>query len=105
MIEHMNHAGTENGNLEATYDQLAAYGATRSEISSAIDEGVALGLIRAKRGGRWAGTNHPNVYRLTWLPDRNDNPPTNEWKRVTEAEVIAWREKPKASRSAQGCRR
>ncbi len=29
LVEHMNHAGTENGNLKATHEQLRAYGLTR----------------------------------------------------------------------------
>src|SRR6516162_7461818 len=56
MIEHMNHAGTENGNLAAPYDQLVAHGLTRSEIRAAIEEAEFLGLLRYQRGGRWAGT-------------------------------------------------
>ena len=57
LVEHMNHAGTENGNLAATYDQLVAYGCTRGRINAAIAEGCYLGLIDADHGGRWAGTN------------------------------------------------
>ncbi len=52
LLEHMNHVGTENGNLKATYDQLVAHGLTRSEIRVAIEEAKFLGLIRFKRGGR-----------------------------------------------------
>jgi len=59
----MNHAGTENENLKATYDQLAAYGLTRSVIRMAIEEAKFLGLVRLKRGGRWAGRNQPSTYR------------------------------------------
>lgn len=91
-VEHMNHAGTENGNLMATYDQLVAYGLTRSAIRMAIEEAKFLGLIWFKRGGRWAGTNQPSTYRLTFLPDRDGNPPTNEWKGKTEEQISTWKQ-------------
>ncbi len=90
-VEHMNHAGTENGDLKATYDQLVAWGLTRSEIQPAIEEAEFLGLLRCDRGGRWAGTNKPSTYRLTYLADREGNPPTNEWKRVSQEQIEAWR--------------
>ena len=32
LVEHMNHAGTENGNLAAPYDHLVPWGLTRSGI-------------------------------------------------------------------------
>ena len=91
LVEHMNHAGTENGNLHATYDQLGGWGLTRSEIRRATEESEFLGLVRCERGGRWAGTNKPSTYRLTYLPDRDGHPPTNEWKRVSQNHIGAWR--------------
>ena len=83
LIEHMNHAGTENGNLQATYDQLAAFGLTRRKIFEAITEAEALGLIAVEHGGRWNLTNRPSTFRLTFYSDRHGNPATNVWKRVT----------------------
>ena len=91
-VEHMNHAATENGNLKATYDQLVAHGLTRSEIRTAIEEAKFLGLIRFKRGGRWASTNQPSTYRLTFLADRDGNPPTNDWKGKAEYNISAWKQ-------------
>ena len=102
-VEHMNHAGTENGNLMATYDQLVAYGLTRSAIRMAVEEAKFLGLIRFRRGGRWAGTNQPSIYRLTFLADRDGNPPTNEWKGKTEDEITAWKQE--CSRCLQATRK
>ncbi len=92
LIEDMNHAGTENGNLCATYDQLEAYGLTRSEIRPAIEEAECLGLIRWQRGGRWAGTNRPSRFRLTFYADRDGNPATNEWKGKTEEAIREWQQ-------------
>ncbi len=54
LVEHMNHAGKENGNLMATYDQMVAWGIGRRFVNDAIAEAEFLGLIRADRGGRWA---------------------------------------------------
>ncbi len=92
LIEQMNHAATENGNLKATYYHLVAHGLTRSEIRTAIEEAKFLGLLRFQRGGRWAGTNQPSTYRLTFLADRDGNPPTNEWKGKAEDNISAWKQ-------------
>jgi hypothetical protein len=48
---------------------------------------VAFGFIHVKAGGRWAGTNRPNRFRLTWLgwlDDDSARDPENAWKGVTE---------------------
>lgn len=92
MVEHMNHAGTENGNLKATYDQLGEWGLTRSEIHRATEEADFLGLVRLKRGGRWAGTNQPSSYRLTFQADRDGNAPTDQWKGKTPGAIEAWKQ-------------
>ena len=98
LIEHMNHAGTENGNLKATHEQLRIYGLGANSIRDAIEEAEFLGLVRFKRGGRWAGSNQPTQFRLTFQPDRDGNPPMNEWKRRTEEEIQRWQEDRKARR-------
>jgi len=101
-IEHMNHAGTENGALIATHDQLTEYGLSPNCIRDAIDEGTFLGLLRLEfQGGRWGNTNRPSMYRLTFLPDREDNPPTNEWKRRTKGQIDEWKADKKARRIAR----
>jgi hypothetical protein len=94
MTDHMNHAGQENGKLMATYVQLEKLGCWKSETRSAIEEAEFLGLMWSKRGGRWAGTNQPSIYRLTFLPTigtQGVEPPTNEWKRITEQQIREWR--------------
>lgn len=83
MVEHMNHAGRENGRLRATHDQLRAYGLCGNRVRAAIEECAALGLIAYTRGGRWAGTNRPSTFRLTFYADAEGNPATNEWKAVS----------------------
>lgn len=89
-VEHRHHAGLENGNLKATYDDLVVHGLTRSKIRSAIEEAKFLGLIRFKRGGRWAGTNRPSEFRLTFYADKDRNPPTNQWKDKTQEVIDEW---------------
>ena len=101
LIEHMNHAGTENGNLKATHEQLRAYGLSANLIRDAIEEAEFLGLIRFKRGGRWANSNQPSQFRLTFQADRDGNSPTNEWKQRTEEDVRRWHVARKARRKGR----
>ena len=81
------HAGQENGQLFAPYNQLEAWGCSRSEIAAAIDELVAFGWIEIQRGARLEGRPGASRYRLTWLADGNGSPPTNRWAKVTIADV------------------
>jgi len=92
-VEHRNHAGRENGNLIATYDQLVDFGLSRSEIRSAIDEAVFLGLVQVVfEGGRWSDTNQPSRYCITFYADKNGNPATNVWKGKTSEDIAAWKQ-------------
>ena len=100
LIEHGNHAGLENGALMATHHQLAEYGLTPCQIREAIDEAEFLGFIRAKRGGRRNLTNQPSTFRLTWIPDRDFVPPTNEWKAVTKESISEWKQERSSQRQA-----
>lgn len=92
MLEHMAHAGTENGNLAAPYDQLQAFGIGRRLIRPAIEEAEGLRLLEVRRGGkRNSVEDHISRYRLTFYATRvhrsGQKPywqaPTNEWKTVT----------------------
>ena len=106
LIEYQNHAGTENGNLKATYDQLVEYGLTRSKIYSAVCEAGFLGLAKVMEpGGRWAWTNQPSTYRLTFYPDMNYAPATNEWKRKTAEAIREWKQDQAARKRAKKERR
>src|SRR5689334_15062718 len=51
-LEHMAHAGQENGRLFAPYRQLVLFGIPRSEISGAIEQLEALGFIEVVKGDR-----------------------------------------------------
>jgi hypothetical protein len=93
-VEHRNHAGRENGNLMATYDQLVDFGLSRSEIRPAIDEVVFLGLVQVVfEGGRWSETNQPSRYRLTFYARNDWSPATNEWKGKTDEGIKKWKRK------------
>jgi hypothetical protein len=90
MVEHRAHAALENGNLAATYDQLVEWGIGRRFIRQATEEAEFLGLVRTERGGRWAGTNAPSSYRLTFYASAGGTPPTNEWKGKTPEAIAEW---------------
>jgi hypothetical protein len=77
MIEHMNHAGTENGRLKATYGQLEAFGFHPSLITAAIAQAEDVGLVECHRGGMRVAT----TYTLTWFATDVHTPPSNKWKR------------------------
>ena len=99
-VDHMGHAGTENGNLMATYDQLITLGASRSCLTEAIAEAEFLGLIDVEPGGRWVNSNQPSRYRLTWLyNDCDDIPATDEWEHVTKEAIKKWRERRRRRRA------
>ena len=90
-LEHLAHAGKENGFLKATFEQLAACGISRRFIRPAINEGVARGLLKITHQGgyRGAGRLDPSRYQLTYLPWKfipaSGAPqylePTSEWKK------------------------
>ena len=106
-IENMRHAGKENGQLIATYDQLEKFGIGRRFITAAVDEAETLGLVEVIRRGRVArNKSYENQYRLTYLAARvipDDRAPyyvapTNEWDRVTEEKARAIAERAAAGR-------
>ena len=99
LADYMRHGRAENGNLMATYDQQVASGSSRRLINDAIEEGTFLGLITVELGGRWADTNVPSRFRLTWLVDDRDySPATNQWKGKTEEAIKKWQEKRREKR-------
>jgi hypothetical protein len=106
MVEHMAHAGTENGQLIVTYDDFAGYGIRRPSIGSAIKELECLGWITVKRGRSYDGTKEPNLFYLTWLPNSVDRSlPTNRWKAIDSEHVEAYRERLKANKARRRVRK
>lgn len=102
--EHMDNAGVENGNLTAPYGQLVERGIGRRFISKAIREAEFLGLVRCEHGGRWAETNQPSRFALTYYPTRDLKDATDDWKNITWDDVRAWREAAKKqNRATERC--
>src|SRR5262245_57742640 len=54
-IEHIAHAGKENGHLKVTYDQFVEHGISRRFVKHAIEEGEALGLLKVTERGAYMG--------------------------------------------------
>ena len=89
-IEHMDHAGTENGNLIVTYNDLVKFGLRRSSISGAIKETVERGLlVILEKGRRSTGPDRwPTRYALGWLPLNDGTPAANRWKAWTKRRSV-----------------
>ena len=51
IIEHVNHAGLENGRLKVTYRDFEAYSCRYRSIKKAIEELVRQGLSRSPAAG------------------------------------------------------
>ena len=84
MLEHMSHAGRENGHLAVTYLQLEAFGVTKADIRRALQELLVCGWIRMTHQGlRVAGGGEPSRFALTWLPTQVGSSmvqgATNDW--------------------------
>ena len=74
MCEHMRHAGTENGNLIATYNQLVECGIARRYVHSSIIEAEERKLILVEYGARRGYTkSYHNTFTLTFLPEKITN--------------------------------
>jgi hypothetical protein len=89
MIEHMAHAGTQNGELIVTYDQFLAFGiSSRRAVAQGIEIAVALGFLDiTARGYRAFGSaRRPARYGLTWLPRCDGTLASNRWKRFSSSE-------------------
>jgi hypothetical protein len=86
LIEHMSHAGKENGKLVVTYSDFVHFGLRRASIADGIRALEASGLIAIVERGRRTSADFkfPSRYRLTHLPSADGTPATNEWRRLGE---------------------
>jgi hypothetical protein len=82
MLEHMAHAGTENGNLAVTWSDFEKAGVRYKTIKLAIEDACARGLITLTVKGRASvGQDRwPARYALGWLPLCNGSAAPNRWK-------------------------
>lgn len=85
-IEHLRHAGTENGNLIVTYDQFVEHRVSRRAIRPLLELAETLGLLEVRQSGEWVNDiRAPNCYRLTYLPENGGRrAPTDEWVNTTD---------------------
>lgn len=99
VIEHMRQGGAENGNLAAPYRQLVEFGISERDISKSINMLIAFGLIRRtdiKDESQFtAGRRAMARYRLTMIPDKWGNLPSDEWTKISLADVLAFEEEEK----------
>lgn len=96
MLEHLSHAGAQNGELICTYEDFQTYGVTRRYICAALEDLKCFGFIRITHGEPNGSHRPPNIYRLTWM-GTNELSATNNWKGITDDHVKA-REAQKRSR-------
>lgn len=90
-LEHLRHGGAENGNLLAPYAQLVTWGVTKRDIAPAIATLVRFGFVRrTEHGQRLGGRPNATRYALTWLPTADGCLPTEEFRKVSRADVLDW---------------
>jgi hypothetical protein len=89
-LEHMAHAGTDNGRLPVTQRQFAQYGVRKQSVPGAIAELEALGFAKRTDTGRKSFGEFEGRaarFRLTWLPVLTSGDiqyATNEWGRFSD---------------------
>jgi hypothetical protein len=94
-IEHLRHAGRENGQLIVTYDDFVRWGIRRNDITATQRALEALGFIEVTARGQGGPLKRPNRYRLTYenvVGNRTYAEATHEWqliKTLEEAEARA----------------
>jgi hypothetical protein len=93
-VEHMDHGGAENGRLIVTHDQFQEWGIAHNQVSPAIRELAALGLVDITEPGSGGNENYHRAarYRLTYVNNKSRAEPTHEWRNILtieDAERIA----------------
>ena len=87
-IEHLRHGGKHNGGLCVSYRQFEEYGVSPRTIRPSLSLGEALGLMQVIQIQEVAGDIRPeNMYRLTYVPERDKKAPTDEWRYVTADQI------------------
>lgn len=88
-IEHLRHGGFNNGELYVSYLQLVDFGLSKRSIKPVLQLGEDLGLIEViQRDEAVQGDIRPaNAYRLTYVPAKGKENPTDEWKLISSDRV------------------
>lgn len=95
IIEHLANGGAENGNLAAPYRQLENFKISSRDIPKGLLMLEAFGLVkRTNDSFIISGRNNMAVYRLTMIPDKWGNLPTDDWKKITLADTLEFKENP-----------
>ncbi|ACA18247.1 hypothetical protein M446_3874 [Methylobacterium sp. 4-46] len=106
LLEHIGHGGLTNGALAVTHADFGRHGIRGNSVLPAIEEAIALGLIRREREGHraWgAFKGRAAMFGLTWFGTVDGRPPSNEWKRFgsrEEAEQAAKNARQRVEESA-----
>lgn len=84
MLEHLDHAGKENGALPVTYGDFEAFGVRHASIKGALTELEQAGLVECVERGRggYGEYRRPSVYRITFLATKAAGP-THDWRSFT----------------------
>jgi len=90
LLEQIAHAGTSNGELICTYEDLYKYGVRRASIGQAIQQLDYMGFIRIDKGIAYKGEHTPSKYRLTFYPASDGRIASNEWSSINAAHVKAY---------------
>lgn len=91
-LEHLRHGGAENGLLQAPYRQLELLGISARNVHPALRMLEELGFIRLTSDGfRLGGRPSAARYALTWLPTCDGRPPTEDYKRISVADIKAYK--------------
>lgn len=86
--EHLHHGGAENGRLLAPHAQLRARGISGRKIKPGLDLLEALGVIRCTSDGyRLGGRPKAATYALTWYPTVDGALPTEDFRKLSAADV------------------
>jgi hypothetical protein len=83
-VEHMQHAGTENGKLPVTHRDFERYGTRRNSVAYAVAVAVDLGWIDVVEQGHRGvpGERRATRYALTWVDRWDGSPRSNRWKGI-----------------------
>lgn len=81
-VEHLEHAGRENGELIVTYADFESFGIRRSSVAAALRELENAGFIETTLKGRGGNADFRKAskYRLTFVTAKGQTAPTDEWR-------------------------
>ncbi|TGS95278.1 hypothetical protein EN814_16385 [Mesorhizobium sp. M2D.F.Ca.ET.171.01.1.1] len=103
-IEHLRHGGYNNGELYVSYTQFVDFGISRKSVRPTQQLAVDLGLLEVMHTQGDGVIKGSNAYRLTYVPAKGKDTPTDEWKTVSKEKaqrlVAEFRAKDRAAAKA-----